>query len=156
VDPKPLELEEDAEPASREIAGTADAFVITTAATVSTLRAACSFFRRRNTSTLAERSPKTPTSWEAATKPGSEKRARIDVGLFMRQLCSRTCTSFKRWRTPGMPHQTRCSHRIGPQNDPLEGAKTQSYILKSPAVIQGEGAQTVYLVGLVYLVYFVA
>jgi hypothetical protein len=42
------------------------------------------FFRRRNTRTLAERSPKKPTSREAATKPGSEKRARIDMGFFMR------------------------------------------------------------------------
>ena len=44
VDPKPLELEVDAEPASREIAGTAGAFVIATAATVSTLRADHRFF----------------------------------------------------------------------------------------------------------------
>ena len=44
VDPKPLELEVDAEPASREVAGTAGALVVTTAATVSTLRAASPFF----------------------------------------------------------------------------------------------------------------
>ncbi len=37
-----------------------------------------------DTSTLAQRSPKTPRSREAATKPGSEKRARSDVGLCMR------------------------------------------------------------------------
>jgi hypothetical protein len=53
VDPKPLELDVDAEPASREIAGTAGAFVVATAATVATLRAACRFFRRRNTRILA-------------------------------------------------------------------------------------------------------
>ena len=44
VDPKPLELEVDAEPASREIAGTAGACVVATAAPVATLRADRRFF----------------------------------------------------------------------------------------------------------------
>ncbi|GJL70756.1 MAG: hypothetical protein NPIRA06_33910 [Nitrospirales bacterium] len=72
VNPKPLELEVDAEPASRKIAGTAGAFVVAAATPVATLRAVGSFFRRRNTRTLAQRSPKTPISREAASKPGSE------------------------------------------------------------------------------------
>jgi hypothetical protein len=53
VDPKPLELDIDPEPASRKVAGTAGAFVIAPAAPVATLRADRCFFRRRNTSTLA-------------------------------------------------------------------------------------------------------
>ena len=53
VDPKPLELDIDAEPADREVAGTAGAFVVATAAPVATLRADRCFFRRCNTSTLA-------------------------------------------------------------------------------------------------------
>jgi hypothetical protein len=53
VDPKALELDIDPEPASREVAGTAGAFVIAPAASVSTLRADRCFFRRRNTRTLA-------------------------------------------------------------------------------------------------------
>ncbi len=84
VDPKPLELDVDAEPAGREVAGTAGAFVVPAATALATLRAAGRFFRRRNTRTLAYRSPKKPTSREAATKPGSEKRERIDVGGCMR------------------------------------------------------------------------
>ena len=81
VDPKPLELDLDPQPACREVAGTAGAVIIAPATPVSTLRAAGSLFRRRTTKTLAERSPKTPRSREAATKPGSTKRARSDVGL---------------------------------------------------------------------------
>ena len=53
VDPKPLELDIDPEPASRKVAGTAGAFIIATAAPVTTLRADRRFFRRRNTRTLA-------------------------------------------------------------------------------------------------------
>jgi hypothetical protein len=53
VDPKPLELDVDAEPAGREIAGTAGAFIVAPAAPVATLRADRRFFRRRNTRTLA-------------------------------------------------------------------------------------------------------
>jgi len=53
VDPKPLELDIDAEAASREVAGTAGAFIIATAAPVATLRADRRFFRRCNTKTLA-------------------------------------------------------------------------------------------------------
>ena len=53
VNPKPLELDIDPEPASRKVAGTAGAFIIAPAAPVATLRADRCFFRRRNTSTLA-------------------------------------------------------------------------------------------------------
>jgi len=84
VDAPALELDVDPEPASREVAGTAGALVVATAAPVATLRTDRCFFRRRNTNTLAERSPKTPTRWEAAMKPGSEKRPRMEVGLCMR------------------------------------------------------------------------
>ena len=53
VDQKPLELDIDPEPARREVAGTAGAFVVVPAAPVSALRADRCFFRRRNTRTLA-------------------------------------------------------------------------------------------------------
>jgi len=53
VDAPALELDVDTEPASREVAGTAGALVVATAAPVATLRAAGRFFRRRSTSTLA-------------------------------------------------------------------------------------------------------
>lgn len=53
VDPKALELDIDAEPASRKVAGPAGAFVVAPAAPVSTLRTNRCFFRRRNTRTLA-------------------------------------------------------------------------------------------------------
>ena len=53
VDPPALELDVDTKPAGREIAGTAGALVVPATATVPTLRAASSFFRRRNTRTLA-------------------------------------------------------------------------------------------------------
>lgn len=84
VDPNPLELDRDPESARRTVAGTAGACIIAPATPVATRRADRCFFRRRNTSTLAERAPKTPRSREAATKPGSKKRARSDVGLCMR------------------------------------------------------------------------
>ena len=99
VDAPVLELDVDTEPASQEVAGTAGPLVVATAHRCPHCEQRAVFFRRRNTSTLAEWFPKTPTSREAATKPGSEKRERIDVGLFMRCLCSRTCTCFKRGRT---------------------------------------------------------
>jgi hypothetical protein len=44
VDPKPLELDRDPEPASRAVAGTAGAFVVAPAAPMSTLRADRCFF----------------------------------------------------------------------------------------------------------------
>ena len=47
VDPKPLELEVDAEPAGREVAGTAGACVVATAALVATRRADRRFFSAR-------------------------------------------------------------------------------------------------------------
>ena len=53
VDPKPLELDIDPEPASREVTGTAGACIIAPAAPVATLRADRCYFRRRNTRTLA-------------------------------------------------------------------------------------------------------
>lgn len=53
VDPPAFELDVDPQPARREVAGAAGALVVATAAPVSTLRAACRFFRRRNTRTLA-------------------------------------------------------------------------------------------------------
>ena len=54
VDPIPLELDIDPEPASREVTGTAGACIIAPAAPVATLRAeSLFFFRRRNTRTLA-------------------------------------------------------------------------------------------------------
>ena len=53
VDPKPLELDIDPEPASRKVTGPAGAFVVAPAAPVSTVRADCCFFRRRTTRTLA-------------------------------------------------------------------------------------------------------
>ena len=53
VDPKPLELDIDPEPARRKVAGTAGACIIAPAAPVATPRADRCFFRRRNTSTLA-------------------------------------------------------------------------------------------------------
>ena len=53
VDPKPLELDIDPEPASREIAGPAGALVVAPAAPVATRRAVGRFFRRRSTRTLA-------------------------------------------------------------------------------------------------------
>ena len=53
VDPPALELDVDTKPAGREIPGAAGALVVPATATVPTLRAARSFFRRRNTRTLA-------------------------------------------------------------------------------------------------------
>ena len=53
VDPIPLELDIDPEPAGRKVTGTAGAFIIAPAAPVATLRADRCFFRRRNTRTLA-------------------------------------------------------------------------------------------------------
>lgn len=53
VDPNALELDIDAKPASRKVAGPAGAFVVAPAAPVSTLLANRCFFRRRNIRTRA-------------------------------------------------------------------------------------------------------
>jgi hypothetical protein len=65
--------------------------------------------RRQPVETLYEHVPAPravdPKSLEldVDAEPASEKRARSDVGLCMRRLCTRTCTSFKRGRTPETP-----------------------------------------------------
>src|SRR3989475_5828039 len=58
--------------------------LVAAATAVTAPRAQGGFFRHRSTITRAYRSLKTPPSAEAATKPGSEKRDRIDLGFFMR------------------------------------------------------------------------
>lgn len=84
VDPPALALEVDPPAGHREVAGPAGPLVVAAATAVTALRAHGGFFPLRSTITRAYRSPKTPPSAEAATKPGSEKRDRIDLGFFMR------------------------------------------------------------------------
>lgn len=84
ADSPALELEVDPPPGHREVPGLASALVVTGPTPAAAPRTHGRFFRRRSTTTRAYRSPKTPPSAEAATKPGSENRDRIDLGVLMR------------------------------------------------------------------------
>lgn len=95
VDPPALELEVDPPAGHREVAGPTGPPVVAAATAVTALRAPGGFFRLRSTITRAYRSPNTPPSAEAATKPGSEKRDRIDVGCFMRSTLFQTLHRFQ-------------------------------------------------------------
>jgi hypothetical protein len=83
VDAPALELEIDAPTGRGDVTGQAGPLVVATVAAVTALRADGSFFRLCSAMMRAYRSPKTPPSAEAATKPGNEKRDRMDLGLFM-------------------------------------------------------------------------
>ena len=83
VDPPALKLEVDPPAGHREVAGPAGPLVVAAAAAVTALQACGGFFRLRSTITRAYLSPKTPLSAEAAMKPGSENRDRIDFGFFI-------------------------------------------------------------------------
>ena len=57
------------------------------------------------------------------------------MGLFMRRLCARTCTSFKRRRTPGTPPQVRRS--AGPDHRMTHWKVERSFIYS--ALLQRSG-----------------
>src|SRR5881397_1284531 len=102
-DPPALELEVDPPAGHREVAGPTGPPVAAAATAVTAPRAQGGFFRLRTTITRAYRSPNTPPSAEAATKPGSEKRDRIDLGFFMRSTLLQNLHRFQAGRDSRKP-----------------------------------------------------
>jgi len=127
VDPPAFELDVDAPTGDRQIPDAAGPFVVATPASVAAAGAGRRFFRRQRMMTRANRSPKTPRSFELATKPGSENSSRIDVGIFIRAPHQRLekRDSFSRPRKARRallrkPFRGRCY-----ENDPLKPAMSQ-------------------------------
>src|SRR3990172_7493355 len=96
VDPPPLELQVDPPPGHRQVPYPAGSLVVPGAAAPAALPASRGFFRRRRRMTRVYRSPKTPASCAKATKPGSEKSARIVVGAFTGAACTSSSDRSKR------------------------------------------------------------
>jgi len=106
--------------------GACGLLVVSAPAPPTALPAARSFFRRRSRMTRVYRSPKTPATWAWATKPGSEKSARIDLGAFTGAACPRSCTTSKHQLNAGQQLQTLASCITPPSDDPLDHAKSQN------------------------------
>ena len=124
VDAPPLELHPDPPAGHREVASAAGPLVVPAPAPATTLPATRSFFRRRRRMARAYRSPKTPPSCACATKPDSEKSARIDLGAFTGAACPRSCTTSRHQPNAGNQLQTLASCITPPSADPLDPAKT--------------------------------
>ena len=94
LDPPPLKLQVDAPARYRQISGMNTSLIVTCATPASTVRANCSFFRLRNRTIRAYRSPKRPANLELATKPGKVNKVRMDLGFFTRTPSSKAASKF--------------------------------------------------------------